>query len=103
MTDIYRHETYEGREGEIFTIHADDNQSIELKLVELSQFEYPHQYAFSVVFRGPEDRYVLQGTYKVEHAELGKLEMFLVPIMYPSREPGVYYEFGVNQLLEFDK
>jgi hypothetical protein len=36
--------------------------------------------AFSLVFRGPFDPLLAQGIHPVEHADLGRLEIFLVPI-----------------------
>ena len=36
---------------------------------------------FSILFRGPKDTDLQQGTYKLEHDKMGTLELFLVPIM----------------------
>jgi hypothetical protein len=35
---------------------------------------------FSLTFRGPPDPVLQQGIYQLEHAELGALEIFIVPI-----------------------
>ncbi len=35
---------------------------------------------FSLIFRGPMDAVLDQGTYPLEHPEMGNLELFLVPI-----------------------
>jgi hypothetical protein len=46
--------------------------------------------SFSLVFRGPADAPLAQGTYGLEDAELGALELFLVPIGRDAR--GFRYE-----------
>ncbi|HVP29420.1 MAG TPA: hypothetical protein VMW35_09700 [Myxococcota bacterium] len=45
---------------------------------------------FSLVFLSPEDRVLPQRIYRLEHAALGALEIFLVPIGRDER--GVRYE-----------
>ena len=45
---------------------------------------------FSLLFRGPVDPFLSQGTYRLDHAELGALDIFLVPIG-PDAE-GMRYE-----------
>ena len=46
--------------------------------------------AFSLVFRGPEDPFLEQQVYAVEHASLGRIELFMVPI--GKAEDGFDYE-----------
>lgn len=41
---------------------------------------------FTLTFRGPERTRFAQNTYTVEHAALGKFELFLVPTGLPSSE-----------------
>jgi hypothetical protein len=41
--------------------------------------------AFSLIFRGPKARGLAQATHRVEHAELGTFELFLVPVGLPKR------------------
>ena len=100
MADALRHETYAGHEGSIFTVHVNEEESLDLELVDVSVKEFPGQYAFSVVFRGPSDRFFPQSSFKVEHQELGELEMFIAPINYKGNRDGIHYEFVVNRLLD---
>ncbi len=44
---------------------------------------------FSIFFRGPKDRNLPQGIYKVEHDKMGTVELFLVPIM-PDKNGNLY-------------
>lgn len=45
---------------------------------------------FSIFFHGPADRLLPQGTYALEHATLGLLALFLVPVAGSNRERIVY-------------
>ena len=50
--------------------------------------------AFSLFFRGPADAPLPQATYALEHDELGKLEIFIVPV--GRDEQGTDYEAAFN-------
>lgn len=45
---------------------------------------------FSVIFKGPAEPLLAQGTYPLENEELGTLELFLVPVA--SDDQGTEYE-----------
>ncbi|HTX93258.1 MAG TPA: hypothetical protein VMC09_18730 [Anaerolineales bacterium] len=55
------------------------------------------QEAFSVFFRGPADRFMPQGTVLLKHAQMGELELFIVPI--GKKEDGFEYEAVFNYLI----
>ncbi|HKU42044.1 MAG TPA: hypothetical protein VJR89_27990 [Polyangiales bacterium] len=60
-----------------------DEQPIELELVELKSLgssRTTHREPFSLIFRGPREHWFTQGTYPVQHAKLGTLPLFLVPV-----------------------
>jgi hypothetical protein len=58
------------------------------------------QERFSIVFRGPHERVLPQGTYQMRHERLGAFDLFLVPV---SRDQGgVYYEAVFNRLRRQD-
>lgn len=73
--------------------------SVPLTLVsatEISRSSYQRQ--FSVLFCGPRDQFLQQGTYQVSHPEFGVAELFLVPVgMTPD---AFQYEAFFNCLLE---
>jgi hypothetical protein len=61
----------------------DDGDGLELELVEATELgaARPGRRApFSIVFRALDGRTLPQRIYRLEHAELGALELFLVPI-----------------------
>ncbi len=72
---------------------------IELKLIAvIPRKSEPHEQAgmerFSVVFSGPADVFLPQGTYRVTHPEMGEIYIFLVPL---APEAGVFkYEAVYN-------
>jgi len=56
----------------------------------------PSQAGFSLLFRGPDTRFLPQATYHFEQAELGRFDLFIVPV---GRAPGSYeYEAVFNRL-----
>jgi len=50
--------------------------------------------AFSIVFRGPQQPRLPQGIYHLRHAELGAIDLFIVPIR--QEQDGLYYEAVFN-------
>jgi hypothetical protein len=78
--------------GDRFLIAAPAEPAFEVELVEVSESEAPGpaRQQFSLVFRGGPDEPLPQRIYRVEHDELGALEIFLVPI--GPDEAGQRYE-----------
>lgn len=72
-----------------------ESQAVELELVEAAPVgREPGPGArsgFSLVFRGPAEPFLEQRTYPLEHARLGRLELFLVPIA-KAEAGGFLYE-----------
>jgi hypothetical protein len=57
----------------------------------------PEYESFSLLFRGPGQKMLAQGTYDFEHERLGTFPMFIVPV---SRETeSVVYQAVFNQLV----
>jgi hypothetical protein len=54
----------------------------------------PHGESFSLVFRGPNPAFP-QGTYLVDHAQLGRLQLFVVPV--ERRTNGQDYQAVFNR------
>ena len=65
--------------------------AVALELVEVvaagSQAPGRPRRAFSVVFRGPRRPFLRQGIYRLEHALMGTLDIFLVPITPDPQGP----------------
>jgi hypothetical protein len=91
------HDHFAGRVGEGFDVTA-PGPAVPLELIEATVGDQPggqgpdgkERRQFSLFFRGPAEPVLAQSTYQVSHAELGELELFLVPIG-PDAE-GMRYE-----------
>jgi len=78
--------------GTKFVVRAfneeDEERVFELELVEASELPPAstnpkhnlRQDPFTLLFEGPKDALIDQGTYKFEHEQLGEVEMFMVPV-----------------------
>ena len=88
-------ETFAGRVGEEFRIDVDPTTSVVTTLTSAT----PHHETrvapgFSLVFTGPVEPVLPQRTYRLVHAELHDLDVFIVPI--GRDESGVRYEAVFN-------
>ena len=82
-----------------FRVELESPGPIELKLIAVTpRKSEPHEQAgmerFSVLFSGPADIFLPQGTYRVTHPEMGEIYIFLVPL---TPEDGTFkYEAVYN-------
>jgi hypothetical protein len=77
-------DTFAGRLGEIFRLRLDDGSSLPLRLDAATPGGEPYalrgRVPFAIEFSGPVDSIVPQRIYRLDHDELGPLEIFLVPM-----------------------
>lgn len=79
-----------------FQIDIPGAEPLTVELVEVEEKNYSPQFEqFSIVFRGPRQAYLQQAMYPLEHAKLGRLELFLVPI--GPDEQGMCYQAVFNR------
>jgi len=84
------YETFAGRVGQRFLLHFDDEAPTEVELVEaerLGASSVGRAEPFSLVFSAPAGAQHPQRIYRLDHDELGTLELFLVPIQPDARGP----------------
>jgi hypothetical protein len=76
-----------------------EHVACELELVEVSdETRTARQEVFSIVFAGPEQRFLPQHIYTLRHATLGEHALFLVPV---GRDTGGYqYQAIFNRLIQ---
>lgn len=92
------YDDFAGREGERFDASAGGPTVVPLVLTEAVESSLPggsgpqgqQRRQFDLVFRGPAAPVHPQGTYLVTHADLGELELFLVPLS--QDDDGVRYQ-----------
>ena len=84
MLDQLQLSTFEPLVGQPFVLRRDiGDATVDLVLAEataLAHGEGRPRTPFSLVFRGPAEPVMPQRIYRVDHEELGALELFLVPI-----------------------
>ena len=86
--------TFSGHLGDSFRVHPEDSSTLDLELVSSTGLNEGSERPFSIVFRGPGDALLPQRIYRMEHAEIGAFEIFLVPI--GPDEEGLRYEAIFN-------
>ena len=90
---------FEGHEGDVFEIHDASDSTIALSLVQIDSpderileqaREMGVREPFSLLFTGPSESFLEQHMYALHHPELGRLDMFLVPVGQDDK--GYQYE-----------
>ena len=80
-----------------FQVLVDRDTSVEVELTQVSELKlYPEQEEFSLVFRGPLNAYLGQGTRAFKHEQMGEFEIFIVPIAQDAH--GYDYEAVFNRV-----
>jgi len=82
-----------------FTVCLDDDQSFDVELVELSERKLSAvQERYSLILRGPSDKYLGQGMRHFRHAVIGEFDLFLVPVAQDDK--GTDYEAVFNRFIK---
>ena len=91
------HEAFTQHANTKFQVMLDENTAVELELVSISELKlHPRQEEFSLEFRGPLNMFLGQGLRNFEHEQMGKFELFIVPVEQDAQ--GFYYEAVFNRL-----
>ena len=96
MTTRLTKELFSPHRGEIFRLHAGGDAPVEVELTEVSGLDSDKPRPFSLVFAGPSEPTLPQGTYRLDHDRLGTLELFLVPIGPDPANTRLQYEAVFN-------
>jgi hypothetical protein len=100
---------FEELEGATFTVVATGVPGavdrpfgpIDLELTGVKDLSRESIDAFSVLFRGPREQEFAQANYRLRHAELGDVDLFLVPILDPRpQDERVLYQSIVSRFVE---
>jgi len=84
--------------GTTFEVLTDPANVFSLTLTNVLEHEKTERNeSFSLLFHGPQSPFMPQSIYKLQHAELGALEIFLVPVA--RDQDGFEYEAVFNQML----
>lgn len=96
MLQDLTYETFRPHLNETFRIEAEESR-LDLELTEVEAFDAADEdrrRAFSLVFYGPEQPFLAQAIHRLEHATLGSLDLFLVPI--GQKNGGFLYQVIFN-------
>ena len=82
-----------------FVVHLDDNNRFELELTKVSERKVfdDKQEEFSLTFRGSNKLFLGQGTRDVEHKQIGRFMLFIVPVQNDAEN--YFYEAVFNRFL----
>jgi len=99
MSQTLTHETFVKHLGHKFQVQVERDNAIDLELTQVSELEQsPRHEQFTIVFRGPNEAFLGQGTQQIVNEEMGHFDIFLVPISQDDQ--GYYYEAVFNRLRE---
>ena len=80
-----------------FRLQMPSNDAVELELIQVDDFgSSGRQERFSILFKGPLDPAIWQGTVRLEHDQLGIFDLFIVAVA--REEDGMRYEAVFNRL-----
>ena len=92
-----QHEEFAAQLNKKFRVQVDETNAADLVLAEVSELKLlPGVEQFSIVFRGPLETFLGQGMREFEHDEMGRFQLFLVPIN--KHDDGFSYEAVFNRL-----
>jgi hypothetical protein len=93
-----KHAQFEGNEGSTFAASKDD-ESVDLKLVEVVEHDQEQMRGFTLLFEGPADNPLSQGLIRVAHDAAGEHDLFVTPVQAdPHATDVIHYEAVFNEL-----
>jgi hypothetical protein len=82
----------------VFRVADETSGGFDLELTQVSERRAAQrQEGFSILFRGPADRFAPQRIYKLKHERLGEFDLFLVPVGKDGE--AIMYEAVFNRLI----
>lgn len=101
MAAALDHETFSKYLNTNFRIFGGDSYIFEAELSKISDLQLsPQQERFAIIFRGPREPLINQGTYRLEHDEMGEFMLFMVPLR--QDDDGTFYEAVFNRMRKPD-
>jgi len=95
------HEVFSRHLNTNFRISLGESNTLEVELNTVNELQLsPYQERFAIIFRGPKEPFLGQGSFRFEHDEMGEFILFLVPIR--QDEAGTYYEAVFNRVRKPD-
>lgn len=100
MLDKVTVSAFEEHVGATFQVETSQGESQDLTLIEVAALPARpgpgRTHPFSLVFRGPTSRGLEQKIHRLTHAELGAIDLFLVPLGPEGDPEGTHYQAVFN-------
>lgn len=97
MEELLTHEVFARNINTKFQAQLDESNYVELELAQVSDVTvFPKQEQFAIVFVGPVESFLNQGSRTFKHEQMGQFELFIVPIA--RDEKGFHYEAVFNRI-----
>jgi hypothetical protein len=82
-----------------FRMHMGASHFVDTELIQAADLgSTPQQEQFSVIFRGPADAFLQQGTYHTEHEHLGAFDLFITAVGKDAQ--GIQYQAVFNRFIQ---
>lgn len=102
MGAVLEHEEFSRHLNTRFRVHVNDSETTEAELIEISEhLVSARQERFAITFRTSNETFLGQGMRRLDHDQMGSLDLFLVPT--GRNEEGTYYEAVFNRLIKNPK
>ena len=96
MAARLEHEVFSKHLNSNFRISLGDSSQIEVDLNTVNELQLsPYQERFAIIFRGPREPLLPQGSYRFEHDEMGEFILFIVPLRQDDNS--TFYEAVFNR------
>ena len=86
MTESISHENFSGHRNALFRVDVAET-SLELELVEVEvgkSIDPSLREPFTLIFRGPKDSILAEGSYNVSNDDAGSFVLYIIPIVSPG-------------------
>jgi len=91
MTEHLNAQSFSDHLHTTFQMNVAEGTSLPLELVEVIEYtNNPKLDQFCLILRGPRDPWVQQKIYTLEHAALGKMDLFVAPLGFDDQ--GMRYQ-----------
>jgi len=101
MAAKLEHEVFSKHLNSNFRILLGESDKVEVDLNTVNELQLsPYQERFTIIFRGPTQPLLPQGSYRFEHDEMGEFILFIVPLR--QDENGTSYEAVFNRTRQPD-
>ncbi len=99
MSEELKKASFEPHVNEKFEVETEEHGKLPVELVEIGEHSKENLESFSLLFKGDKDKLVNQKIYKVNHPKMGKIDLFLTPVV-SEKQDGIYYEAAFSRLIE---